>query len=346
MLFKRFAENPLVTTADVVPSMDGFEVIGAFNAGVAERDGEVLMLLRVAERPPQVEGFVSYPVMEAGAVNVHRLPLSDPAVDVRDPRVICHKGVVYLTSISHLRLARSRDGRSFTVDEAPTLLAEEPYEEFGIEDPRVTLIDGAYYINYSAIARTGITTVLRRTRDWRCFDRLGVVFPPDNKDVAVFPGMAGGLYWAFHRPCSGFGQLPRTWLASSPDLVNWGGHTCLLSPRPGMWDGLRIGCGSPPIRTEAGWLSLYHGADESQRYSMGGVLLDLSDPRRVVARSDEPLLAPEAPYETEGFFGGVCFACGHLLRADGSVWLYYGAADTVMAGAAAPLSGILASLGV
>lgn len=343
---ERFAENPLVTPADVKPSIDGFEVIGTFNAGVTEHDGHVLMLLRVAEKPPQEEGWVSFPVLEEGRVVVHRLRAGDPEVDTSDPRVICHKGVVYLTSISHLRLARSSDGRRFTVDDAPTLLAEEPYEEFGIEDPRITVVDGRWYINYSAIARTGITTVLRSTDDWKTFRREGIIFPPDNKDVAIFPGKAAGRYWAFHRPASGFGVWPRTWLASSPDLVHWGGHTCLLSPRPGMWDGTRIGCGSPPILTDAGWLSIYHGADEAQRYSLGAVLLDRDDPRRIIARSDEPLIRPEAPYETEGFFGGVCFSCGHLERPGGEIWLYYGAADTVMAGAVTSVGEILANLGV
>lgn len=100
--------------------------------------------------------------------------------------------------------------------------------------------------------------------------------------------------------------------------------------RPGMWDSGRIGGGAVPIKTDRGWLELYHGATPGHRYCMGAVLLDLNDPAKVIARSDKPILEPEADYEKEGFFGDVVFSCGVLVEGD-TVKMYYGVADTSMA---------------
>jgi predicted GH43/DUF377 family glycosyl hydrolase len=122
------------------------------------------------------------------------------------------------------------------------------------------------------------------------------------------------------------------WVAFSEDLVHWGDHRFLMGPRRGMWDETRIGCGPPPIPTDRGWLEIYHGADSSNRYCLGTVLLDRDDPSRILARCREPVVVPEANYELEGFFGNVVFACGHVEFDDGRLYLYYGAADTYTCG--------------
>ena len=150
----------------------------------------------------------------------------------------------------------------------------------------------------------------------------------------------GGKYYMLHRPVpEGIGH-PEMWVAESPDLKHWGNHRFLMGLREGAWDGARIGAGCVPIRTDAGWLALYHGADAEHRYCMGAVLLDPEDPGRVVARPAEPFMAPETDYELSGFFGGVVFACGAVVR-DGRVIMYYGVSDDSMASVSFELDRLL-----
>ena len=139
------------------------------------------------------------------------------------------------------------------------------------------------------------------------------------------------------------------WAAWSDDLRAWGGHRLVATTRDGRWDADKVGGGAPPIRVRAGgrdaWLAVYHGAAGSPpTYALGALLLDADDPARVLARSRDPILRPEAPYEREGFFGGVVFTCGLLLDGD-RVRVYYGAADGVVAVADLSLGEILAGLG-
>jgi predicted GH43/DUF377 family glycosyl hydrolase len=126
-------------------------------------------------------------------------------------------------------------------------------------------------------------------------------------------------------------------------VKHWGEHVCIAQSRPGKWDSARIGIGACPIKTEAGWLVLYHGANEKNRYCVGAMLLDLKDPRRVIARTDEPLMEPTALYEREGFFGNVVFSNGHVVQGD-TILFYYGAADNVIAGARFSIRKILGVL--
>ena len=385
---RRLAENPLIIPADVPPSRSDWEVVCAFNAGVARLGDDVILLLRVAERPrglaagPDAPAPVmldltrpepvvapaatatapDQPDLAAPPVELLAVPLLDwnaspprivaryvqrdlPGLDLADPRVIKYSGQVYLTSISHLRVARSRDGVHFAIEPQPALLPEDALEEFGVEDPRITEIDGTYWVNYTAVSRRGIATALASTRDFRSFERHGVIFTVENRDVTIFPERVGGRYLALHRPVPAGIGAAEMWLASSPDLRHWGDHRWVLGPRPGAWDSHRLGGGAVPIRTPRGWLEIYHGVDETSRYCLGGVLLDLERPERVVARSAQPLLVPEADFERQGFFGNVVFTCGALLLQDGdTVRVYYGAADSVTAAADFSLEDILASL--
>jgi predicted GH43/DUF377 family glycosyl hydrolase len=257
-------------------------------------------------------------------------------------------GRTWLTSISHLRVARSADGIHFEIEPSPALAPAAEQEAFGVEDARITLIDGTYWINYTAVSPHGIATALASTRDFRTFERHGVIFPPDNRDVTIFPERIDGRYLALHRPMpTGIGT-PAIWAASSPDLIAWGGHRLVAAARAGCWDDVKVGGGAVPFRVRVDgrdhWLAIYHGVTGSPpRYSLGALLLDGRDPARVVARSRTPILAPEAAYEREGFFGGVVFTCGAL--ADGElVRIYYGAADGVTAVADLSLGAILSTL--
>jgi len=342
---RRYENNPVVTTADVPPSREDFEVVCAFNAGVTSFGDETLMLIRTAERPAQEDGWVVFPVFnaETGETEVHRLRLDNPDLDVSDPRVIHHGLLRYLTSISHLRLARSKDGLNFTVDAEPAIEPASEYEEFGTEDSRITCIDGVYYIDYVGVSHLGVTTCLAKTTDFVTYERVGMVFCPDNRDVVLFPEKIGGKYAAYHRPAPRAIGTLSMWLAYSPDLIHWGGHRHVIEPRADMWDNCRVGAGAPPIKTDRGWLSIYHGATFDDWYCLGTLLTDLDEPHKVIARSTQPLLKPEADYEMKGFYGHVVFTCGTTLDGD-RLRIYYGAADTVMAVAETSLSGLLDDL--
>ncbi|MFN8420071.1 MAG: glycoside hydrolase family 130 protein [Anaerolineae bacterium] len=346
-MFQRHPRNPLITPADVSPSRPDFEVIGAFNAGVAIHQNEVLLLLRVAERPLRNGAdSVHYPVLqEDGNLTIHSVSRHDNDYDTSDPRLIKHlkTGETYLSSISHLRLARSSDGINFTVDRSPWLHAQPPYENFGVEDARITLIDDTYYVNYSAVSSLGISTGLVATSDFQQSMRHGVIFPPANRDVVIFPEQINGEFLCYHRPMPSIVGNLNMWFASSPDLRHWGGHRVVLQSQTDGWEAGRVGGGAPPIKTAEGWLSIYHAADRNDCYCLGAFLTPLEEPWRVIKRSQRPILAPTAIYETEGFFRNVVFSCGAILK-DDRLQIYYGACDQVIALAEASLQDVLASM--
>jgi predicted GH43/DUF377 family glycosyl hydrolase len=342
----RSPHNPIIKPKDIKPSRDDFEVVGVFNAGVARFRDEVVLLLRVAEKPintqPGVVLTALYDVTKADMVT-KEFSKRDPANDFSDPRLIITPDGTYLTSISHLRLARSEDGVRFEIEDAPALAPANRYEAFGIEDPRITFVAGTYYVDYVAVSLLGVTSCLASTVDFSSFERHGVMFCPENKDVVIFPEKISGKFYALHRPSSPLFRSNDIWMAESPDLLCWGNHRYLMGPRPGRWDELKVGAGTAPFRIDAGWLEVYHGANRSNRYCLGTVLLDSQEPWRVIARSTEPILEPQADYECGGFFGNVVFSCG-LLFEDDTLKLYYGAADTVICYAELPLKDVLDKL--
>lgn len=343
----RYEQNPILRPQDVPPSMPGVKVIGVFNAGAAVYRDEIILLLRVAEMPvsPSPETVcVPYFDEESRTVRIKALQKSDPGYDFSDARVVtARSGQKYLTSISHIRVARSTDGIHFRIAEKPAIQAFDRYTAFGVEDPRITKIGEMYYINFSAASYDGIITRLFATRDFEEFRDLGNIFHPDNKDVAIFPEKIGGLYYALHRPSTSEYGKPNLWIAASPDLRHWGDHRLVAAVREGTWESTRMGAGSPPIPTEKGWLVLYHGANEGNRYCMGAMLLDPQEPWKLLRRYEQPLLEPEAPYETDGFFGNVVFVCGAVEK-DGKLLIYYGASDDTVCLAEATIDEILEKL--
>jgi len=195
------------------------------------------------------------------------------------------------------------------------------------------------------VSRWGITTSLATTSDFHTFQRRGVIFLPDHKDVVLFPEKIGGKYVALTRPMpQSFSRIFGVWIAFSDDLVEWGGHETVCLPRWERWDELRTGGSTVPFRTKEGWLELYHGVDRNNRYAMGGLLLDADDPRKVLARSPKPILSPETAYERTGLFNDTIFSCGVVPLDDARVRMYYGAADSCIAAADFSVHEILASL--
>jgi len=328
-----------------MPSSPDMVIECLLNPGAFTFKGKTGLLLRVAERSVQLEGTITCPIFdEAGSLKILSFNHSDPDLDLSDARLIAHLGITYLSTISHLRLVWSDDGVNFYEPETPLILrGKGKLETFGIEDCRVAFIDGRYYLTYTQVSENGVGVGMMSTDDWVTMQSHGMIIPPHNKDCALFEEKINGLYYCLHRPSGVDLGGNFMWLASSPDLVNWGNHTCIARTRPGMWDGTRIGAGCSPIKTAEGWLEIYHGATSNHRYCLGALLLDLNDPSKVIARSQTPIMQPQELYETQGFFGEVIFTNGHIVNGD-QLTVYYGAADEVICAAQFSTSQILASL--
>jgi predicted GH43/DUF377 family glycosyl hydrolase len=294
---------------------------------------------------------------EPPEVVIGYVPRDLPGLDLSDPRTIRYRNTAgaftpgqdeftdYLSHISHLRVARSPDGVHFALDPDVAIRPADPMEEYGIEDPRITEIDGVFQITYVAVSRLGITTARMSTTDFRTFERHGTIMYPDQKDVVLFPEKVDGMYLAFTRPMPGsFGRVLGLWLAESDDLVHWGRHRPVAQPRNRMWDEMRVGASLVPIRIEEGWLVVYHGADRMNRYGAGALLLDAGDPTKVLARSTRPIMVPEEEYEHDGFLHDVVFPSGHVDLGDGHIRVYYGAADTVLCAADLAIDDIVSTL--
>jgi predicted GH43/DUF377 family glycosyl hydrolase len=341
----RFPENPLLKPADIRPSVPGMTVECLLNPGVFRFQNRTWLLLRVAERPEQKVSTTSFPILNSmGQLQIMEFDNSDPQLDRSDPRVINYAGKDYLTTMSHLRLVSSVDGIHFEEDSSmQPMFGQGELESYGIEDCRVTQIGDTYYLTFTEVSEHGVGVGLRSTSDWRSIRQHGMIFPPHNKDCAIFSERIDGKYLALHRPSSPNIGGNYIWLAESPDLVHWGNHRCIAHSRPGSWDSARVGAGAAPIRTDAGWLEIYHGADAKNRYCLGALLLDLRSPAKVLARSRQPIMEPTAEYERSGFFGNVVFTNGHVVDGD-TVTIYYGASDSVICGAHFSIREILTCL--
>ena len=248
---------------------------------------------------------------------------------------------------SHLCAARSRDGLGdWRVDSQPTLSPspDHPEEIWGVEDPRINRLDeiDRYAVTYTAYSPSGPGVSLATTSDFRSFERLGMVFCPENKDAALLPGRVDGRWWMLPRPVAG--GVADIWLSASTDLVHWGEHRVVMRARSGpYWDAGKIGLSAQPIRTDGGWLVLYHGVKQTVSggiYRQGLALLDLERPWQVLARTPEWIFAPNEPFERTGDVGNVVFCCGWTLHGD-EVRMYYGGADTCMCVATASLGELL-----
>jgi predicted GH43/DUF377 family glycosyl hydrolase len=286
----------------ITPADLPFEANAVLNPGVAEVDAEVRLLLRIEDA----------------------------------------------TGVSHIHVARSANGvDGWRVDERPLLeadLPEYPFEEWGCEDARVTRVGPRkWIIAYTAYSRYGPAVALATTTDFVAVERLGVILSPTNKDATVFPEPFHGMWILLHRPVTG-GQ-EHIWYACSPELTHWSLPGVLLPQRSGpWWDSLRVGVGAPALRTDQGWLLIYHGVKEMAGrpiYRLGLALLDLENPRKVLARGSRWVFAPETDYEQRGLVPGVVYTCGAILRGD-EMWMYYGAADTVIGLAIAKVPDLLA----
>ena len=255
-----------------------------------------------------------------------------------------------LRGISSLQVARSFDGvGDWRMDETPLLAPDpaHPEEVWGCEDPRLVYLPDRkeWAITYTAYSNRGPLVSLAMTKDFREVRRLGPVMPPDDKDAALFPRLFDGRWIMIHRPAPLTGPA-HIWISYSPDLRHWGDHEVLLEAREGAWwDAGKIGLGPPPLATSEGWLVMYHGAHTTASgpiYRVGLALLDLEHPEIVLRRSDEWVMGPTTNYESVGDVDKVVFPNGWVLdQSADSLFLYYGAGDTVCGLAVATFSAVM-----
>lgn len=260
--------------------------------------------------------------------------------------IIQANGLVYMVyraqgwqdDVSRLGLAISPHGFNFWRLDKPVFTAGNEYEAFGVEDPRLTWLEGKIYMAYTAYSEHGTRVSLAATTNFLQWERFGVVIPDvDNKDAALFPRKISGRYAMLHR-------IPDDiWIAYSDDLYHWRDFAVIMSPRPDHWDSRRIGAGGPPIEVKRGWLLIYHGFNEEKVYRLGLALLDRDDPTKVLKRMEGPILEPQEVWERIGEVPNVVFTCGQAILGD-KLLLYYGGADRVMAVATTTLQAALKAL--
>ena len=189
-LGQRFGENPILKPQDLRPSVEGMEVTCLLNPGVFRYQGKTWLLVRVAERPVQVPGKTSFPILSPdGRLEVLEFDSTDPRLDLSDPRVIHFDGQDYLTTLSHLRLLASDDGIHFAEPgRAEPLMGAGELETYGIEDCRVAKIGEIYYLTYTQVSRHGVGVGLRTTRDWKNFVHEGMIFRSAQQGLRALRG--------------------------------------------------------------------------------------------------------------------------------------------------------------
>jgi len=293
--------------------------------------------------------------------NVIRRCPGNPLISIEDIPFqcsdICNAGVVrfegrtlLLITIESLEgrcslyLAHSDDGEHFHVEDRAFMASAAAercaYEALGIRDPRITPLDGTYYIAYVAEGDCGMRIGLAKTDDFRNVQRLGFVSQPDSKNGVLFPVKFAGRYALLDRPSPG----NSIWLSFSDDLTFWGRPRVVMTPRGRFWDSHRVGAAGPPIEMETGWLLIYYGekiTSSGPLVRLGAAILDKDRPWKVIGRSNIPILSPREMYERIGDVGNVTFSCGALYDDDGNVRVYYGASDSCICLGAAPLEDIV-----
>jgi predicted GH43/DUF377 family glycosyl hydrolase len=293
---------------------------------------------------------------------VNPILLPDPASDwecynVFNPSVIHHNGLFHmhyraqgLDWISRIGYAVSADGLHWNRLRHPVLEPQDDFDSRGVEDARIVELDGVFYMTYTAYGREsdgrseasvrngGILPMIACSHNLVAWERLGsIVSGEDNKDHVFFPRKINGRYVAFHR------RHPDVWFAYSDDLITWHEEDMapIFGPRPDNdWDSLKVGANGPPIKTEQGWLMLYHGVDEYHVYRLGVCLLDLENPSQIINRPTKPIFWPEELWELRGDVPNIVFSCANPVI-DGTVYVYYGGGDHVIGLATCSLDELL-----
>lgn len=289
-----------------------------------------------------------FPLPKQGRDIVHRWegnPLIDicdlefKCSDIHNASVVDFQGqILLLITIENLagqrciHLAHLGGDGNYDVETAPFLSPSDDakykqHEIHGVLDARVTLLEGVYYISYTALGKHGFRLALAKTKDFQKVERIGLISEPDTKAGVLFPARIKGRYARLERPAHG----KSIWISYSDDLIHWGSSELVITPRGGYWDANRIGTGTTPVETKYGWLVLYYGAKDTSAgpiYRLGAVILDKAEPTKVVGRAGIPILSPRENYERIGDVPNIVFATGMLVSDSGELKIFYGAANS------------------
>ena len=253
--------------------------------------------------------------------------------------------------ISRIGYASTRDGLG--IEERLPYPVLEPesgndLESKGCEDPRITRIGDDFYVCYTAYGdfpgmRPRVSSIqigIRKIKPEDFLNKRWEWSPPlypfprvDNKNAFIFPEKFKDRWVMYHR------IPPHIWIAYSDDLINWSDLKIVMSPKE-EWEYLKLGSAGPAMKTEEGWLFVYHAVDSDMRYRLGVALIDPENPERILRRAKRPILEPEEGYEKNGVVPNVVFSCGSVVI-DDTLYLYYGGADTVVCVATARLQDVL-----
>ena len=278
----------------------------------------------------------------------------------------------------YLGLATSKDGIHFVRQSDQPVLGptEDNADAGGVEDPRLVQFGEWYFLTYASrpyapgrywlqaprpwvnppevgpqfLKWNDTVTYLAITKDFIHYKKLGRITDTrtDDRDVILFPETVGGQFIRVSRPMYWCGkgypcEKPAIWIAKSHDLMEWP-HSELLIKGEQWWETRKIGGGCPPIKTADGWILLYHGVcDADGEYRVGALLLDLDDPAKVIARTKDPIMWAEEPYEKKGFYNGCVFPTGNVVVGD-EMYIYYGSSDSVICLATCSLKELTAFL--
>lgn len=321
MKLKRFAGNPILE-----PRGDDWESVAVFNPSAVYKDGKIHLYYRAVGEYYPYTSRLGYAVFDKGLNLLERK--SEPA-----------------------------------------MIPDAKMWERSLEDPRVSEIDGDLYLTYVATPtpsppgavrkRLGIPmpensahprTALAKIKKFNEFERYGIITPygADERDVVLFPEKIGGKYSVLHRPANWIGEEygtsgPAIWFATTDSLDQKITNHKLVMKAEAEWEGNKLGAGPPPIKTESGWLLIYHGVDNNNIYRAGAALLDLEEPWNVLARTRDPILEPEEKWELDGDVPNVVFPEG-MVVVDNSLIVFYGAADKVCSAASVNLDEFIENL--
>jgi predicted GH43/DUF377 family glycosyl hydrolase len=237
---------------------------------------------------------------------------------------------------SRLGYAESEDGVYFVRDSEPVFSPEADYEKNGgVEDPRLQRFGDVFYLTYTGYNKRDAQLCLATSRDLRHWERNGVIVPAYQghwnvgwtKSGAIVPEKIAGKYWMYWLGTAA-DKTDQMGLSYSTDLVHWTEATSspVLPRRPGKFDSHVVEPGPPPIITSEGIVLIYNGADEKLVYRTGVAVFDIHDPRKLLARSEDPVFAPELEWEKTGQVPNVVFVEGMVKKGSGYLF-YYGGAD-------------------
>jgi predicted GH43/DUF377 family glycosyl hydrolase len=324
----------------------------------------------------EVKRYAGNPIVTPGQWDWRRVAVFNPAVVLEGGRFyLFERACVSLRPLKcSVGLLASDDGFRFEhVCDQPVFTADElGWPKGTIEDPRVVKMDDRYLMTFAhrpfnyhchptgvrepeyfpqiGEFMAGINNTrsgLAESRDMRHWRHLGWITPPDvdDRDNVLFPEKIGGRYAMLRRPMTWVGERygcsgPSMWIAYSTDLARWSEPKLVAAPE-NEWEGGKIGAAAPPLRTDEGWLTLYHGVDANTVYRVGVMLLDLENPERVLARCPDFIMEPEAYYERVGLIiPNVIFPTGNVIK-DETLYIYYGCADTCISVATVPVPDLL-----